>query len=89
MNITLQKESSQSIKQPETFKISAKKAKELQSRISQGDVFENISIIENFQIVKNEITVSEILFPYICWAHSSLKCEKFLGINFLRRLIAK
>lgn len=61
----LPKESSQSIKLPVTFKISAKKTEKIQTRIAQGDIFQNIRIIEDFEINKDEITVQEIEFPYI------------------------
>ncbi len=65
MNSALPSESKLNIKQPATLKISARKAKKVPSRISQGDIFEDVKIIENIEIEKSKITVKEISFPYV------------------------
>jgi hypothetical protein len=96
MNKELPKESQPSIKQRESLKISAKKKKRPQSRISQGDIFQDITIIENIEIIKNEITISEICFPYTvclnqeCDLEKDYKCDedKQCDNNFLHIAIA-
>lgn len=47
------------------MKISARKAKKEPSRISQGDIFEDLSIIENIEIEKDIIRLKKISFPYV------------------------
>lgn len=46
-------------------KISAKKSSQSQSRIYQGDIFENIQIIENVDYKENDIHIDKIDFPYV------------------------
>lgn len=65
MNSELPKESQPNTKQQAALKISAKKAKKIISRISQGDIFEDMKIIEDIEIEKSIIRVKEISFPYV------------------------
>jgi len=65
MNSARPSESQLNIRQPATLKISARKAKKVPSRISQGDIFEDVKIIENIEIEKSIIRVKEISFPYV------------------------
>lgn len=66
MNKEHQKESLLNIKQ-QVFseKISAKKSKENLGRISQGDIFQDIEILEDVYVEKSIITVKKISFPYV------------------------
>ena len=59
------KEPQSNTKQQGFLKISAKKAKKPVSRISQGDIFEDITIIEDIEIEKSVIRVKKISFPYV------------------------
>jgi hypothetical protein len=65
MNKEHQKESQLSTKQPLASKISAKKSKITPARIAQGDIFENIQIIESIDLEKSIVVVKKIDFPYI------------------------
>ena len=65
MSLKPQSEQQHNIKQPQYLKISAKKSKIQSEHISQCDVFQDIEIIENFEIKKSLITVKKISFPYI------------------------
>jgi hypothetical protein len=47
------------------LKISAKKSKKSQSRICQGDIFTNIEIIENINIIGSKVQLKKINFPYV------------------------
>lgn len=62
-------------------KISAKKKNQKIDRICQGDIFQNIEIIEKFVIEKSQITIQKIKFPYVvclnqeCDLDNDFKCE--------------
>lgn len=47
------------------LKISARVPKETLERISQGDIFSNIEIIENIEVRKSRLIVNKICFPYV------------------------
>lgn len=47
------------------MKISAKKIKVSQARIRQGDVFQDIEIIENITTAKSIVSVKKISFPFV------------------------
>lgn len=66
MNPKHQKESSLSIKRQPSIKISARKRSSL-SRVAQGDIFQDIEIIESVSIEKSVLTIEKIALPYaIC-----------------------
>lgn len=64
MNKEPPQESSQSTKQQEFLKISARKAKKNPARIAQGDIFQDIEIIENIEVHESIVRVRKISFPY-------------------------
>lgn len=47
------------------IKISAKKKSVVQPRICQGDIFKNISVIENISVYGSKLQRDEINFPYV------------------------
>jgi hypothetical protein len=65
MNKKHQKESPSSTRPQESFKISAKKNPASLERISQGDIFQDIEIIEDFEVEKSIITIQKISFPFV------------------------
>lgn len=65
MNKEHPKESPLCTKPQAFFKISAKKAKMKLERISQGDIFCDIEIIETVVVDKSVVTVKKISFPYV------------------------
>lgn len=65
MSKELQKESSLSTKRQEKLKISARTLRTFPKRISQGDIFQNIDIIEHIDAIKSEVIVQKINFPYV------------------------
>lgn len=65
MNKERPQESSQSIKQQESLKISAKTVEKSPKRIAQGDIFQDIDIIENIEVHESIIRVQKISFPYV------------------------
>lgn len=60
-----QKELQSSIKRPQSLKISARKTKKILKRLSQGDIFQDIEIIENVGVEKSIVTVQKISFPFV------------------------
>lgn len=50
---------------PQKLKISARKSKTIQKRICQGDIFENIEVVENIVVEGNKIILKKLIFPYI------------------------
>ena len=84
------------MKQQATLKISAKKAKVQPARLSQGDIFQDIEILEDIHIAKSKITVQKIIFPYVVCLNQECDLEtdfnKKEGIlcdnNFLHIAIA-
>lgn len=65
MNKTSQKESQSNIKPQGNLKISARKAKKPLERITQGDIFQNIEILEQIEIDKSLIRINKISFPFV------------------------
>lgn len=65
MNKEHQKELQPNIKRPESLKISARKSKIQQTRVSQGDIFQDIEILEDICVEKSKIVVQKITFPYV------------------------
>jgi hypothetical protein len=49
----------------QTMKISARKSKNQSDRICQGDIFTNIEIVENINVIGNKVLLDKISFPYI------------------------
>lgn len=47
------------------LKISARVPKKSPDRISQGDIFSNIEIIEGLEIKGNKLIVNKVCFPYV------------------------
>ena len=47
------------------LKISARVSKNKLERIAQGDIFSNIEIIENVDVVNNKLIINKIKFPYV------------------------
>lgn len=76
MNQKHQKESSTSTKPQAPLKISAKKVNEPPSRICQGDIFEDIEILEDIQIENSEIIVKKISFPYVVCLNQECDLEQ-------------
>ena len=60
-----QKELQLDIKRPQSLKISARKAKKSLKRLAQGDIFQDIEIIENVEADKSVVTVQKISFPFV------------------------
>lgn len=50
---------------PKILKISARVPKKTPERISQGDIFSNIEIIEKIEVKGNKLIVNKISFPYV------------------------
>lgn len=50
---------------PKILKISARVPKKTPDRISQGDIFSNIEIIEKIEVKGNKLVVTKICFPYV------------------------
>lgn len=65
MNKEHQKELQSSIKRPQSLKISARTTKKTLKRLSQGDIFQDIEIIENLEVEKSIVTVQKISFPFV------------------------
>lgn len=65
MNKKHPKELSLNTKQLEFLKISAKKSNKVNERISQGDIFQDIEIIEDICIEESILSIHKISFPYI------------------------
>lgn len=65
MNNEPPKELLSSMKQAESLKISAKSLKRNLKRIAQGDIFQDIEVIEDFEVVKSIVSVQKISFPYV------------------------
>ena len=65
MNRKPHEEQQSSTKQPESLKISARKMMKNQERVSQGDIFHDIEILEDMEADKSIITVKKISFPYV------------------------
>lgn len=65
MTRELQKELQSSTKRPQSLKISARKTKKIPKRLSQGDIFQDIEIIENIEVEKSVVTVQKISFPFV------------------------
>ena len=78
------------------MKISAKKTKKILKRLSQGDIFQDIEIIENIEVEKSIVTVHKISFPFVVclnqdcdletdfWNNDEVLCDN----NLLHILIA-
>ncbi len=64
-----------------SLKISARKAKTASNRISQGDIFEDIEIIESLGVLKSEVTVKKILFPYVVCLNQECDLENDFAKN--------
>lgn len=47
------------------LKISARVPKKTPERISQGDIFSNIEIIENIEVKESKLIINKISFPYV------------------------
>lgn len=47
------------------MKISARKTKKIPERLSQGDIFQDIEILENIEVDKSIVTVQKISFPFV------------------------
>lgn len=60
-----QEELPSSTKRPQSLKISAKKTKKIPNRLSQGDIFQDIEIIEHIEVEKSVVTVRKISFPFV------------------------
>jgi len=60
-----QSASQQSTKQPACLKISAKKKIPVLKRITQGDIFQDIEIIEHINIDKSQVRIDRIVFPFV------------------------
>lgn len=65
MNQKHPEESPQNIKQLASLKISARKNKTELKRLSQGDIFQDIEIIEHIEVEKSIVTVKKISFPFV------------------------
>lgn len=62
------------------MKISAKKIKQIPLRIAQGDIFQDIEIIEKFITEKSEIKLQKISFPYIICLNQ--ECDLDIDFSF-------
>lgn len=65
MSKELQGGSQSDTKQPASLKISARKVKKVPERISQGDIFEDIEVVENIIVENSEVIVKKLSFPYV------------------------
>jgi hypothetical protein len=65
----------------QTLKISAKKSKTQTKRICQGDIFCNIDIIENFNVIKNKVYLDKISFPYIVCLNQECDLESDFNLT--------
>ncbi len=65
MNKEHQKELQSNTSQLVSSRISARKARVQLERISQGDIFQDIELLENISVEKSKITVQRIIFPYV------------------------
>lgn len=76
------------------MKISARKSKIEKKRISQGDIFTNIEIIENIHVAGKKVLLHKIFFPYIiclnqeCDLESDFNCNKNKDNKLLHLAIA-
>lgn len=66
-----------------TLKISARKSKQILSRICQGDIFKDIEILENISITGSKILVNKIVFPYIICLNQECDLENDYNENNL------
>jgi hypothetical protein len=64
MNKKPQKELQLNTKQQGSLKISAKRITRTLERLSQGDIFQDLEIIEHLDVKKSIITVKKISFPF-------------------------
>ena len=61
---------------PQLLKISAKKIQQTnQNKIFQCDIFENIEIIESFEIDGSKLNVKKIIFPFVICLNQSCDLE--------------
>ena len=68
-------------KQQANLKISAKKATRAKERVSQGDIFQDIEVLEDIEIEKSVIRVQKILFPFVVCLNQECDLETDFKTN--------
>lgn len=63
------------------MKISAKKTESNQERVTQGDIFQDIEILENIDVEKSVIRVQKILFPFVVCLNQECDLETDFRTN--------
>lgn len=81
MSKKLPGELSSSIKQQGISKISAKPTRETLARIRQGDLFQDLEIIEDITVVKSIVSVKKISFPYAVCLNQECDLERDFNDN--------
>lgn len=87
MTKTPQNASQQSSKQQVPLKISAKKKILSLERITQGDIFQNIEVIEHISIEKSQVKVDRIIFPFVVCLNQ--ECDLENDYNYREQNINK
>jgi len=58
------------------LKISARRSQNQQARISQGDIFKNIEILESCEVNGSEIAIQKITFPFVVCLNQECDLER-------------
>ena len=69
------------MRQQVNLKISAKKLQTNPVRICQGDIFEDIDIIESSEVKKSSIIIEKINFPYVICLNQECDLENDFDSN--------
>lgn len=76
MTLSPPKELPSSSKSTQPSKISARKSRNNPDRLCQGDILENVEVIENITISKDKITLQKVSFPYIVILNQECDLER-------------
>lgn len=71
----------QSTRQQGPSKISARKAQKNPERVAQGDIFQDIEIIEKIDVHKSIVRVQKISFPYVVCINQECDLENDFNKN--------
>jgi hypothetical protein len=76
MNPESPNESQSNTGSPAAVKISARKSQKVSHRLCQGDILENIEILEGLDVVGDKVTVQRVSFPYVVCLNQECDLER-------------
>jgi hypothetical protein len=66
---------------PQKLKISARKSKTNLQRISQGDIFSDIEVLENIEIKGSKLEIKKLYFPFVVCLNQECDLERDFETN--------